>query len=196
MRLFKCETITNAEALQSHPDCSLEDDCNDVMLGGLDEASIEGDSIEDVDFMPESPKLPSSSSQEVLNSRMQTPLPRLARECDRWGSIGSHRLFWLIVRIIDAHDSSDVIDPNKIRRERQKKRKTLQAGAFKTLEGLYFDGRKDRTRSQIVKGNIYHPALETKEHIVLIKEPGSEYLGHVKTSQGSSQSIQIALYHF
>jgi len=85
LRLFKCETITNAEALQSHPDCSLEDDCNDVMSGDLDEASIEGDSIENVDFMPESPKLPTSSSQEVLNYQMRTPLPTLARECDRWG---------------------------------------------------------------------------------------------------------------
>ncbi|XP_065670884.1 uncharacterized protein LOC136089092 [Hydra vulgaris] len=37
LRFYKCESITNAETLKSHPDCSLEDDCNDVTLGDLDE---------------------------------------------------------------------------------------------------------------------------------------------------------------
>jgi len=94
--------------------------------------------------------------------------------------------------IIDAHDSSDVIDPNEIRRERQKKEKHYKM--VLTKQWKVYISMVEKT--DFVKGNRYHPALETEEHIVLIKEPGSEYLGHVKTSQGSSQSIKIALYHF
>ena len=55
-------------------------------------------------------------------------LPTLARECDRWGvsdrSAAALASAVLVdCGIIDAHDSSDVIDPSKIRRERQKKEK-------------------------------------------------------------------------
>src|SRR6218665_489299 len=60
-----------------------------------------------------------------------------------------------------------IIDPSKIRRGRQTSRKSLHTNAITTVEGLHFDGRKDKTRNQIVKGDKFHPVTETEEHIVL-----------------------------
>jgi len=90
------------------------------------------------------------------------------------------------VLIINEQDSCMVIDPRKIRRERQKSRKSLHTSALSTVDGLYFDGRKDKTRNQIIKGDKFHPVTETEEHIVLLREPDSEYLGHLKTTSGTS----------
>src|SRR6218665_2316002 len=89
------------------------------------------------------------------------------------------------VGIINEQDSCMVIEPSKIRRERQTSRKSLQSDAITTVEGLYFDDRRDKTRNQITKGDQFHPITETEEHIVLIREPDSEYLGHLKTSSGT-----------
>src|SRR6218665_2389776 len=89
------------------------------------------------------------------------------------------------VGIINEQDSWVVIDPSKIRRERQKSRKSVQSNAIETVEKLCFDGRKDKTRNQIIKGDQFHPVTETEEHIVLIREPNSDYLGHFKTSSGT-----------
>ena len=61
----------------------------------------------------------------------------------------------------------------------------MQSNAITTVEGLYFDGHKDKTRNQIIKGDQFHPITETEEHIALIREPDSEYLGHLKTSSGT-----------
>src|SRR6218665_2538521 len=89
------------------------------------------------------------------------------------------------VGFINEQGSCMVIDPSKIRRERQKSRKSLHSNAIRRVGGLYFDGRKDKTRNQITKGDQFHPITETEEHIVLIREPDSEYLGHLKTSSGT-----------
>ena len=89
-----------------------------------------------------------------------------------------------------------VIDPSKIRRKRQKSRKSLQSNAITRVEGLYFDGRKDKTRNQIIKGDQFHPITETEEHIVLIREPDSEYLGHLKTSSGTILHLTRSILDF
>ena len=89
-----------------------------------------------------------------------------------------------------------VIDPRKIRRERRKSRKSLQSNAITRVDGLYFDGRKDKTRNQIIKGNQFHPITETEEHIVLIKEPDSEYLGHLKTLSGTILHLTRSILDF
>jgi len=100
------------------------------------------------------------------------------------------------VGIINEQDSCMVIEPSKIRRERQTSRKSLQSDAITTVEGLYFDDRKDKTRNQIIKGDQFHPITETEEHIVLIREPDSEYLGHLKTSSGTILHLTRSILDF
>src|SRR6218665_3678469 len=100
------------------------------------------------------------------------------------------------VGIINEQDSCMVIDPSKLRRERQKSSKCLQSNAITTVEGLYFDGPKDKTRNQIIKGDQFHPITETEEHIVLIRESVSEYLGHLKTSSGTIFHLTRSILDF
>lgn len=137
----------------------------------------------------------------VAGTQMRILLPTAARECDRWGisdrsaaAIASAVL--QDIGIIDETDSSAVIDRSKIRRERQKHRKDLGSvvDRNKDLQGLYFDGRKNKTRKQIAKGKKYHPT--TEEHIVLVSEPGAQYMGHVTPSSGKSADLKDSIVTF
>jgi len=44
-----------------------------------------------------------------------------------------------------------------------------QVSGNQVLEGLYFDGRSDKTLSNTVKGGINHPVAIVEEHVVLFK---------------------------
>ncbi|GBN55207.1 hypothetical protein AVEN_211628-1 [Araneus ventricosus] len=57
---------------------------------------------------------------------------------------------------------------------------------------LYLDGRKDRTLS--MEDNRRKVII--KEHISLVKEPGSEYIGHVSVNFGRAQIIGNSIYSF
>ncbi|GBM01135.1 hypothetical protein AVEN_27235-1 [Araneus ventricosus] len=80
-----------------------------------------------------------------------------------------------------SNDSPEV-SRNKIRRGRTKARTTLLSQVIKDYDhdqfGLYFHGRKDRPLS--MEDNSRKVIIE--EHISLVKEPGSEYIGHVSKS--------------
>ncbi|GBL75920.1 hypothetical protein AVEN_234254-1 [Araneus ventricosus] len=83
----------------------------------------------------------------------------------------------------------NIFDRNQIRRGRTKARTTLLSQVIKDYDydqfGLYFDGRKDRTLS--MEDN--RRKVITEEHISLVKEPGSEYIGHVSVNFGMAQII-------
>jgi hypothetical protein len=89
-----------------------------------------------------------------------------------------------------------VIDRSKVRRERVKVRKRLQVPSAKPVTGLYFDGRKDKTRVQIKKGKKSYPHVLTEEHVALVSEPTSQYLGHITPLSGTSKSIQSSIVSF
>ena len=88
-------------------------------------------------------------------------------------------------------DASSIIDKNKIYKARKKHRMN-SAALNKTalhLQSLYFDGRKDQTITQKLINGRMHKRTVVEEHITLIKEPQSEYIGHFAASTGSSQSL-------
>ena len=58
-----------------------------------------------------------------------------------------------------------------------------------SLYAIFFDGRKDKTIVQEKKGNSYYRTVVVEEHIVLLSEPGSVYIGHVTPDSGSSADI-------
>lgn len=66
----------------------------------------------------------------------------------------------------------------------------------KELTAVYFDGRKDKTLEVQEKGNKKHKREIQEEHVVILKEPSREYLGHVTPASGSSVSIKTALCDF
>jgi len=131
----------------------------------------------------------------VASTKMRLPLPTVARECDRHGV--SDRCAASIISavlqdvgIINEHDSSMVVDKNKVRRERAKARRQLSSKFDGTLHGLYFDDRNDRTLTQVKTGRKYYRQAISEEHIVIVQEPNSMYVGHITPTGGDSKSIK------
>lgn len=137
-------------------------------------------------------------------SQLRTKLPNVALACDRTGV--SDRSAAILINsalkdmgIISKNNSSKVVDRSKIRRERTKTRSDLKMKNKISPEkehGLYFDGRKDRTL--IMDSDRENVARKTiiEEHIVLVSEPGSKYLGHITPITGSSQNVKKSLVNF
>ncbi|GBM13587.1 hypothetical protein AVEN_123998-1 [Araneus ventricosus] len=100
------------------------------------------------------------------------------------------------VGIISESNVLNVVDRNKIRRGRTDARTTLLSQVIKDYGhdqfDLYLDGRKDRTLS--MEDNRRKVIIE--EHISLVKEPGSEYIGHVSINFGRAQIIGNDIYSF
>lgn len=97
--------------------------------------------------------------------------------------------------IISDVDLSKVVDRNKIRRARDKQR---TASASVTIDfdyldfGLYFDGRKDKTLTM----EDHRRKIIIEEHISLLKEPGSEYIGHISLNAGKAAIISKKIMEF
>jgi hypothetical protein len=145
-----------------------------------------------------------ASSSSTGNLRLKRDLPALARACDRVGV--SDRAAAAIASavledfgMISPEDSQNVVDKNKIRRARQRKRRILQEVAVSNdeqLRSLYFDGRKDHTIKNTLKGSKWYRQKAVEEHISLIEEPGSKYIGHVTPKSGSAQDVKNSLLNY
>lgn len=61
---------------------------------------------------------------------------------------------------------------------------------------LYFDGRKDKTFKIIKKDGKCYRTTTVEEHISLIQEPGSIYMGYVIPEVGTAKGIQTAITEF
>ncbi|GBN02118.1 hypothetical protein AVEN_191270-1 [Araneus ventricosus] len=100
------------------------------------------------------------------------------------------------VGIISESNVLNVVDINKIRSGITKARTTLLSQVIKDYDhdqfGLYLDGRKDRILSMV--NNRRKVIIE--EHISLVKEPGSEYIGHVSVNLERAQIIGNNIYSF
>lgn len=137
--------------------------------------------------------------------QMRISLPSLAIACDRTGV--SDRAAAIIASsalqdlgIITKDNPAEVIDRSKLRRERRKVRSQLESTAahaqIQSLDGIYFDGRKDKTIVYQKKGNYSYRTTVMEEHIVLLSEPGSVYIGHVTPDSGSSADITRSITNF
>lgn len=149
--------------------------------------------------------LTSVSDNRLKTPRLERDLPTLARACDRHGV--SDRAAAAIASaalqdfgIISPDDSQNVVDRNKIRRARQRKRNLLQKmnkdNRENLLQTLYFDGRKDHTMTNVQKGSKWYRKNVVEEHLTLLEEPGSQFIGHVTPASGSSEDIKNSLLDF
>ena len=101
--------------------------------------------------------------------------------------------------IVTPSDKSQVVDRSKLRRERKRLREDLQMESARNttnLRSLYFDGRKDRTLIQEEVGGKLHRRSIVEEHIVLLQEPDSQYLGHIAPVRGSAECIKQGILAF
>ena len=90
-----------------------------------------------------------------------------------------------------------IIDRSKIRRERKKSRnQTDSCFNDEKLWCLSFDGRRDNTMTQYKdeETKTYHRRVLRKEHITLLKETGSTFIGFISTIGEDAQTISNAIY--
>lgn len=139
-------------------------------------------------------------SEGETSSRNIKSLPTLSRECDRYGvsnTVGAAIATAVLVDygLVTDDDKSLAIDRSKLWRERQLFQETLSERTGEKCEptALYFDGRKDVT---ICLPSVNHKCQIMEEHVCLLQEPGSVYLGHISPSSGSSASIFEAMCDF
>ena len=87
------------------------------------------------------------------------------------------------IGIVSPIKLTEVTDRNKIRRKRKKKRGKLQQDDkfCSFMKGLYFDGRKDKTVTQVLGDDRkYLKQIISEEHITMIAEPNGTYFNHSK----------------
>jgi len=170
-----------------------EEECSSSIS---EDSKAEESTVEEIDLSEEDVKL-DKQADAIKPSQMRSNLTNLARECDRQGVLdrAAAALASAVLQdvgIVHDGDSSIVIDRSKIRRERVKVRRRLQVSSVKHVSGLYFDGRKDKTRVQVKKGKKSYPHILTEEHVTLVSEPNSQYLEHITPASGTSKHIQSA----
>lgn len=171
----------------------------DVIAAAETIDSTTEDEKSDEDYMPRAKRHCKSSTDTSETNQMTVRLPSLAKACDRTGV--SDRSAAIIATsvlqdlgVVSPKDTSKIIDRSKIRRERSKVREELQRSSCNVIEGLYFDGRKDKTMTVIHDvDDKYHRKSIMEEHISIVSEPGSSYFGHATPSSGSSKSITEAI---
>ena len=159
-----------------------------------------------IDEVPSASESEESSGEEYDDHGMPPQAKRkkrnvldisaLAEACDRTGF--SHRTAAFLASsvlqdagVITKKDATSVIDKNKVQRARKKARTNNLASSNTALhlKSLYFDGRRDQTLSQREIDGRLHQRTVVEEHITLLNEPQSQYVGHFTTASGSSQSI-------
>jgi hypothetical protein len=144
----------------------------------------------------------SISKSHVISTQMRVPLPSLAMTCDRYGvsdraaaAIGTSVL--QDVGVVKKDDKSKVIDRSKLRRERQRKRsEVIRNQKSDVLTGLYFDGRKDKTLRIETIGRKRYRRSVVEEHVSLVQEPGSKYIGHIVPSSSCAANVEKCISDF
>lgn len=140
------------------------------------------------------PKPSSPTKKEI--SEIPINLNALSRTLDRYG-VSDRASAAIASSVLDdfgvLHDDDlgCVIDRSRIRRARETTRQ-IAAGSksSNTLFGFYFDGRKDKT----LKMDDNRRQVVLEEHIVLVGEPGSIYVGHVVPKTGSAADITESMW--
>ena len=176
----------NRKRKKSESEIATHSDCESLNLSSSAEDIPPVSVTSDNDYVPTTPR-PRPRESEMK-------MERFLLECDR-GVVSdrtSARLASAIAQdlgLITPDRNAHVIDRSKIRRQRKKMRAAVcgEIGDFK-IHSLYFDGRKDRTR----QGNEY----VNEEHITMLSEPNSRYVGHITPNSASAQDISDGIMKF
>lgn len=162
----------------------------------------------------EDPAFEIKETNETSNGRYNKnlELTAFARTCDRFGisdrsaaAIASSLLMDMKDNRTEAmelvmNDETLVIDKNKVRREKTK----VQVGMKRHLssveyglKALYFDGRIDETLYvETTEDGKLHRKKKNEDHLSLIKEPGSGYIGHTSPRSGKATDICQSIHEF
>jgi hypothetical protein len=86
----------------------------------------------------------------------------------------------------------------KIRRARKEQRELLIHKETTPLLAIFFDGRKDKTLLYKKNEEYEHFKRSTvlEEHITILQEPSSNYLGHVTTDKNTAKEVKKSILNF
>ena len=120
-------------------------------------------------------------------NRNFTELVNLAEACDRYNVSNTAGAAIATATLIDygvisTDETSLVIDRSKLWRHREKLRKQFLSKDSSYPKSIYFDGKKDSTLQ-------CSGVLQEEEHITLLEEPYSKYLGHTTPTNSKANSI-------
>jgi hypothetical protein len=91
-----------------------------------------------------------------------------------------------------------VVDRSKVRRARKRIRNDFSKDHTPPKQnfGLFFDGKKDHTTALVKKDGKNYMTKVVEDHYVLVKEPNSEYLGHVTVPNGQASTIASEIFTY
>jgi len=152
---------------------------------------------EEIDSDDCSSKNSTYEPSELLSCANYTEIPTVARVCDRYGVSNTAGAAIATATLIDykiiSNDNKDqVIDRNKLWRQREKNRKeilSIQRESKSAIKAIYFDGCRDKTIQT-------DGCMKVEEHITILEEPNSKYIGHCTIDCGKSSVIAEALIDF
>ena len=172
---------------------------------GIDEdlSSFEPNDSEDEDYICDATT--ETDSEDETRRQTRVNLPSFARACDRRfvsdraaADLASSLLHDLNEYYdLGLSESELIVDKSKVRREREKSRnqpnKTFD---LDKIWGLCFDGRRDNTstQSQDEETGTYHRRVVREEHITLIKEAGSVFIGFIPTIGEDARTIADSIF--
>ena len=139
-------------------------------------------------------------SKCTQSKQLRRDLPTVALTCDRYGV--SDRSAAAIASavlqdfgLINTEQSMNVVDRSKVRRDRNKMKAEMKKQVErKPFMALFFDGRKDKTLKMCPQKRRRMSIVE--EHISIIGEPNSQYIGHVTPTSGTGKSICTVILEF
>ena len=183
---------------------STSQDCKDKSLSPHFGSDLQMESDSDSTASAHSQITPPHHQSETTMQNRRS-WENLARMCDRYqlsdragAAVGTSVLQDL--GLVTNDDRSLVIDHQKLRRERERCREEIRKKEqenFNFVGGLYLDGRKDGTQT-ILKGpnEKHYRSVQLEEHYTLVGEPGTYYLTHLTTENGTGRAIAEKAYKF
>lgn len=141
----------------------------------------------------------SSSSEDEENVKVHTmELPTFSAALDRAGVSNRYGALLANTLLKDLNITGIIIDQHKIRRERNKARnyakKNLHSNSL--LKGISFDGKRERTLKQVVVNGSPRNVKVMEEHVTLVKEPNSCFIGYITPEDGKGREIAKGILSF
>lgn len=150
-----------------------------------------------------SPDSPTSFGDVTENA--QTPLhisrislPTFSHALDRAGVSNRFGALLATTLLKDLNISDVIIDKNKIRRERlaARAKAICDIKCNDLLKCISFDGKREKSLKQIVVDNKPRNIKVTEEHITIVQEPNSRYIGYFTPFNCTGTGIASGILNF
>lgn len=124
-----------------------------------------------------------------------TNLRNFCAALDRAGVSSRFGALLATMLLLDLNIQGLIIDYNKIKRERVKARAQAIADmrCNDLLKGISFDGKKEKTLKQKVVNGRPRNVKVKEEHITMVKEPGSKYIGYATPAEPTGHGIMSSM---